>query len=369
MPSATGILKINLTAIASNWRYMRDLAKASEVGAVVKANAYGLGAKEIVEWLYLQGCRSFFVTILDEALEIKPFIQSDARIYVLGGVRQGDEKAFFGNNLVPVIYSIEMLQRWLKFCQAQNQFLATAIKIDSGMSRFGIRYDDFLSEFNRLDAKQLNLVLLMSHLACADDKNHPLNQDQLSRFRTIVSEVKSKFPNVKASLANSSGIFLGEDWHFDLVRPGAALYGINPQPADVNPLRHAVSLTLPVLQVKRLHDTASVGYGANFQIEPPARLAIVAGGYADGAHRSLGLKPSGVCFGRLVSAVGRISMDSIIFDVSDVDATDEQLLSSSIGVIGDGLTLDDLIKKNNSLGYEVLTSLGLRYQRHYSKES
>lgn len=369
MPSATGILKINLDAIASNWRFMRDFAKKAEVGAVIKANAYGLGAKKIAEMLSGQGCRSFFVTTLDEAFEIKPLLSANSSVYVLGGVREGDEVIFAKENFIPVIYSVEMLHRWVNYCVSTNQYLATAIKIDTGMSRFGMQINEFLKEFLHFPKTNINLVLLMSHLACADDKLHPLNELQLKKFQAIVAQAKSVFPLLKASLANSSGIFLGEEWHFDLVRPGAALYGINPQPGNVNPLQKTISLKLPILQIKALVDKASIGYGAGVQLESGARLAIVAGGYADGAHRSLGLKPQGICLDKKVSAVGRVSMDSTIFDVTDVDATDEEILSSGIEVIGEKLALDDLIKANNSLGYEVLTSLGQRYQRNYFQES
>lgn len=369
MSSATGILKINLDAIASNWHFMCDFAKTAEVGAVIKANAYSLGAKKIAEMLSGQGCHSFFVTTLDEAFEIKPFVKPEASIYVLAGVREGDEVVFARENFIPVIYSIEMLDRWINFCVAAQQYLATAIKIDTGMSRFGMRIDEFSEKISSLFDSKINLVLLMSHLACADERLHSLNELQLRKFQAIVTQVKSVFPLVKASLANSSGIFLGKEWHFDLVRPGAALYGINPQPGNSNPLRKTISLELPILQIKTLVDKASVGYGAGVELESGARLAVVAGGYADGAHRSLGLKPQGFCLDKKVSAVGRVSMDSTIFDVTNVEATDEEILSASIEVIGDRFSLDDLIKANNSLGYEVLTSLGQRYQRNYLQES
>jgi alanine racemase len=369
MSSATGVLKINLSAIASNWRFMREFAPKAEVGAVIKANAYSLGAQKVAEMLSDQGCRSFFVTTLDEAFETKSFLDSSSSIYVLGGVMVGDEDVFAKENFIPVIYSVEMLHRWIKYCEVTNQFLATAIKIDTGMSRFGMQLDEFINEFLGLSKTNINFVLLMSHLACADDKLHPLNELQLKKFQTIVAQVKTVFPSLKASLANSSGIFLGEEWHFDLVRPGAALYGINPHPGNSNPLQKSISLELPILQIKTLVDIASVGYGAGIQLESGTRLAVVAGGYADGVHRSLGLKPQGVCLGKKVIAVGRVSMDSTIFDVTDVDATDEEILSAGIEVIGDRFSLDDLIKANNSLGYEVLTSLGQRYQRHYLQES
>ncbi len=261
-----------------------------------------------------------------------------------------------------------MLNRWVNFCVDSQQYLATAIKVDTGMSRFGMQVDEFVGIISWLANTKINLVLLMSHLACADESVHPLNQLQLEKFQRLVTQTKSVFPELKASLANSSGIFLGEKWHFDLVRPGAALYGINPQPNSDNPLCKTISLELPVLQIKTLVERVSIGYGAPIELESGSRIAIVAGGYADGAHRSLGLKPQGVCCGKRVTAVGRISMDSIIFDVTDVIASDEEILSSSIEVIGNEFGLDHLLKVNKSLGYEVLTSLGQRYQRQYLQD-
>jgi alanine racemase len=369
MSSATGILKINLDAIASNWNFIRASAPRSEIGAVIKANAYSVGARFVAKVLYDQGCRSFFVTTLDEALEVKDIISKGSQIYVLGGVREGDEAIFVEENLVPVIYSIEMLHRWIRCATNMPAALQTAIKIDTGMSRFGMQIEEFLSEFPKLvQEKNISLQLLMSHLACADEPLHPLNLRQLNKFRDLGEKVKSIIPSLKLSLANSSGIFLGEEWQFDLVRPGAALYGINPQPQLDNPLRQVINLRLPVLQLKEMERDSSVGYSAVAEIKKASRLAIVAGGYADGIHRTLGSQPKGICCGFPVNAIGRVSMDATIFDVTGVQASEKEIFESGIDVINDRITLDDLSLRNGSLGYEVLTGMGLRYQRNYVRD-
>ena len=368
MSISTGILTINLNAIASNWRFLSNVAASSEVAAVIKANAYSVGAKAVAKELFQTGCRSFFVTTLDEAFDIKSVLPESVDIYVLGGVRDGDEKIFERENFIPVIFSIEMLRRWRKFSVQQSSKIRTAIKVDTGMSRFGIQSEEFMNELDSSLKDDVDLILFMSHLACADDKSHTLNQQQKDRFAELNKKAKSIFPNVKSSLANSSGIFLGSEWHFDLVRPGAALYGINPHPAEINPLRAAINLRLPVLQIKTMQESVSVGYSASAKVKSGARLAVVAGGYADGINRTLGSKPQGYCCGQLVESVGRVSMDSTIFDVSSVDASDEAILNCGIDVIDDRISLDDLTQKNKLLGYEVLTSMGSRYQRIYVRD-
>lgn len=184
----------------------------------------------------------------------------------------------------------------------------------------------------------------------------------------LQKKVKNIIPSVKLSLANSSGIFLGEEWQFDLVRPGAALYGINPQPGMQNPLRQSIKLTLPVLQIKEMESDCSVGYAATANVKKTSRLAMVAGGYADGIHRTLGFQPQGICCGVHVAAIGRVSMDATIFDLTNVPASEKEIIESGIEVINEQITLDGLSSQNRALGYEVLTSMGSRYQRSYVRD-
>jgi alanine racemase len=362
MISSTGILTINLSAIQSNWLYVSALLrKGAECGVAVKANAYGVGAVEVAQAVYAVGCRYFYVVSLHEAVELRNALPGDAVLYVLGGVPDEMNDVFIEFNLIPVLYSRVAVEEWLSYCAREQQAFPCALKVNSGMTRLGLD----ASEVDRLlegaaNTAYLNPILVMSHLACADEPANPLNNAQLERFSSAVTKIKTLFPTIKTSLANSSGTFLGDAYHFDMVRIGAALYGIDPQAAAPNPLASVIHLKLPVLQIRTTEQAESVGYGASESVITGARLAVVAGGYADGIHRSLGLSPKGQFEGVDLKAVGRISMDSCVFDITGIEGE-----PSYIEVINDKLTLDCLMAANKSLGYEVLTSLGRRYQRCY----
>lgn len=365
--NSTGILTIDLGAIQRNWQLLKLQAQPSvETGAVVKANAYGLGSLRITQALYDVGCRTFFFATKEEALEIKALLPIEANLVVLGGVRHGDEALFISQNIVPVLYSNESVERWLYHCGQQKISVPCFLKVDTGMTRLGLSMDG-LTELSvkSFSNPYFNPVVLMSHLACADDYLHPQNQIQLDNFLRAVDFFRNYFPHIRCSLANSSGVFLGSSWHFDLLRPGAALYGINPTPHSSNPMTSVVNLSLPILQVKDLISDVFVGYGASYQVTKGGRLAVVAGGYADGIHRTLGLKPLARLSGNVIEAVGKISMDTTIFDISESKLSEEEILSQLIDVIDNELTLDFLMQRNSSLGYEVLTSLGARYKRVY----
>lgn len=360
MISSTGILTIDLTAIQSNWLHVSgSLREGALCAAVVKANAYGVGAVEVSAALYTAGCRYFYVVTLHEAVELRDALPSDAVLYVLGGVPEGMEAVFIELNLIPVLYSRLAVDQWLSFCDQKNQSFPCVLKLNTGMTRLGLDISD-LDQLLNADRSRLNPVLLMSHLACADEPSHPLNNEQLERFSSAITKIKAFYPSIKASLANSSGTCLGGDYHFDMVRIGAALYGINPRADLPNQLIPVIHLKLPVLQIRITEQTEFVGYGARASVEKGARLAVVAGGYTDGVHRSLGLAPRGQIHGVDVHSVGRVSMDSCVFDITHAPGE-----PSYIDVINDQLSLDYLMSANKTLGYEVLTSLGRRYQRHY----
>ncbi|GGY60738.1 alanine racemase [Cellvibrio zantedeschiae] len=362
MISSTGVLTIDLSAIQSNWLQVAAMLNGrAECAAVVKADAYSVGAGEVAAALYASGCRSFYLATLHEAKQLRQVLPQDTILYVLGGVREGTEAALVELNLIPVLYSLPTINRWLDFCQSREQAFPCAIKLDTGMARLGLTEGEFVKLLAIApDSPLLNPVLFMSHLACADEAAHPLNDDQLKRFSSAVTKIKTIFPKIKTSLANSSGTFLGEAYHFDMVRIGAALYGINPQPGSINPLQNVIDLKLPVLQIRETEQPSSVGYGATASVKAGTRLAVVAGGYADGINRSLGSAPEGRAAGVEVRAVGRLSMDSCIFDITSVEGD-----PAYIDVINHELTLDYLMSVNKTLGYEVLTSLGRRYQRRY----
>ena len=362
MISSTGLLTIDLSAIQANWQQVSAmLAGRSECAAVVKADAYSVGASEVAGALYSAGCRTFYLATLHEAKELRRVLPHDAVLYVLGGVREGTEEVFIELNVVPVLYSLAALGQWLDFCTLRAQAFSCAIKIDTGMTRLGLTEGEFEQLLQLApESPLLNPVLFMSHLACADEASHSLNNEQLQRFTEAAKRIKVIYPKIKTSLANSSGTFLGAAYHFDMVRIGAALYGINPHPGLANPLANVIDLKLPVLQIRTTESSVSVGYGATISIEKNTRLAVVAGGYADGIHRSLGLIPEGQVTGMKVNVVGRVSMDSCVFDITHVRGD-----PAYIDVINEDLSLDYLMSANKTLGYEVLTSLGRRYQRRY----
>jgi len=366
----SGILTINLTAIQNNWRTIaQQLGPGTEAGAVVKANAYGLGVAPVAKALYAAGCRTFFVAILDEAITLKQVLTSDCRIFILTGVRAADIPACIEANFIPVLASLAQCQQWAAGCQRLGAQAFSAIKVDTGMHRLGMGSE----EFTALLADEALLfscspLLFMTHLACSELPDHPLNTQQLHYFQQAINQIRQRIPTVAISLANSSAVFLGSDFHFDIVRPGVSLYGVNPTPHLPNPMQTVVSLRLPILQIKTITGPASVGYDATYTIKAGAqrKLAIVGGGYADGLFVHLSNKGSAYMAGHKVPMVGRVSMDTTIFDVSDVP---EQTLANpdntDIIVLDEQHTVDELAKEAGTIGYEVLTALGQRYRREY----
>lgn len=366
MEPSTGVLTVNLAAIQENWRRVNAQLEAPvTAAAVIKANAYGLGAAEVGPALYAAGCREFFVATLEEALAARIFLPAAAVIYVLGGARGGAEDYFFQHNLIPVLCDLAAIERWQHACSKHDSLGSCAIKINTGMTRLGLDSSEFRTLCDAPDGfAQCHVALVMSHLACADEREHPLNLSQLQLFEELVARARNILPGARFSLANSSGTFLGRQWHFDLVRTGASLYGINPLPGTISPVRPVINLKLPILQVRSLNQSACIGYGATMELAPPARLLVAAGGYADGLHRTLGAKGVGQVGDALLPVVGRISMDTTIFDATGVSAASLEG-GTMIEVCNDQLTVDELAERSQALGYEVLTSLGSRYERRY----
>lgn len=363
MKLSSGTLTVDLSAVQGNWRKLKQVASSAQVAAVIKADAYGLGANRIGPALVAAGCTSFFVANLDEGLAARKFLPPAARIFVLGGAQPDAEDEFVTANLIPVLFSVDAVKNWQAAMVRRQIASPCAIKIDTGMTRLGLS----LAEFNALcgtPAFAINVQLVMSHLACADEPEHPLNSLQLSRFRSLFPLAKKQWPRVEFSLCNSSGIFLGSEWCFDWVRPGAALYGINPTPGMASPVVPVISLALPVLQRRRLADAATVGYGAEARLPAHAQVLAVAGGYADGLHRILGAKGECVVGAARLPVVGRISMDITLFDAS---ALSPQAFAEveEVHIIHPELDVNILSSRNAALGYEVLTSLGARFRRRY----
>jgi len=365
MAYPTGELSVDLHAIVANWLHMNQLLKGESLcGAVVKANAYGLGVDRIAPRIYAAGCRHFFVANLKEAIQLQSLVGLDATIYVLTGCIAGAEQAFASRGLVPVIVSAEMLRRWVA---ANKRGVApkSVLKVNTGMGRLGLDLRDFnalLQEKSLLRAA--GITYLMSHLSCAETIDHPLNALQMSRFLTMKQQLVDIGLSVKTTLANSAGVFLGRDAQCDLVRPGISLYGGNPG-VSVNPMRSVVGLNLPLIQLRRLAKGEYVGYGATKCFDSDRLIAVAAGGYADGVMRSLSNKGWGFCLGEKAPIVGRVSMDSTMFDVTDIAGAQDLKEGDPIELLGDNVSIDDLAQAADTISYEILTSIGSRYQRSY----
>jgi alanine racemase len=352
------VLTVDLGALADNYRRLQREAAGSPVAGVVKANGYGLGVAAVAGALWQAGCRSFFVAQLEEGRELRALLP-EARIHVLNGLPAGTEEALRAARLIPVLNHTDELARYASLARRRGERLPAALHLDTGMCRLG--FDR--AELGRLDRRlfePLELVLVMSHLAVAEEPDHPLNQTQRGRFE----ELRRQLPPAPASLANSSGIFLGPAFRYDLCRPGVALYGVNPVPGRANPMAQVVTLEAPVLQVHAVEAPGTVGYGATYPTRPGMRIATIPVGYADGYPRSAGNRATARIGGRLVPLAGRVSMDLITLDVSHLPA--EAVRSGTMAtLIGGPDGVDELARAAGTIGYEVLTRLGRRFARRY----
>jgi alanine racemase len=356
------ILTIDLGAIVDNYRLLKARLGATVCGAAIKADAYGLGMAAVAPVLWTAGCRDYFVATIDEGLELRSLLP-EAEIHVLGGVGADEAAVVVAARLHPVLNSLEEIAIWSTAAGRRSGILAATVHIDTGMSRLGLpprELDRLVAEPERLSG--IDVTVVMSHLACPDLPAHPLNAAQLASFRAATARFRPA--RARLSLANSSAIFLERDYHFDLTRPGAALYGINPVPGQPNPLRQVVRLQGKILQLRDVDTDTSVGYGATHRVTRPTRLATVGVGYADGYLRSLSNRGSAILGGRRIPVVGRVSMDLITLDVSDVP-TPELRPGALVDLIGPDNPLDDLAAQADTIGYEILTSLGRRYARRY----
>lgn len=366
MNQHSGLLRINLSALRRNWRLLNELSGGAGCGAVVKANAYGVGVDCVAQTLYDEGCRDFFVASFEEALQVKCLLPGSVNIYVLQGCWPGLEMRFVEENLIPVLISQPMVQRWLD--RVPPRLGRCVLKVNTGMNRLGIslaELQEFLLRPDRLESA--GLIMVMSHLACADTPEHALNGQQLLTFQQAVSLVQQRLPRVKASLANSAGVVLGQEWHFDLVRPGIALYGGECTPALVGRLAPVVTLLLPVLQLRRLIPGESIGYGCTFVAPKLMQVVLVGGGYADGVLRSLSNRVRG-WFGRELPLLGRVSMDSCCFDISHLEPSELPREGDLIELFGNHVSLDAAADAAGTISYELLTRLGERLQRFYFED-
>lgn len=361
---AGAVLTVDLDAIAANYRLLAARAAGAVVAGVMKADAYGLGMDRVAPALVRAGCRVFFTAHLDEGVRLRGIVPADCTIPVLHGPPPGTAADFVAHGLIPVLNDPGQMREWSALCARLGRRLAAAVQVDSGMSRMGLSPADLAALGDPRDwLSPFEPVLLMSHLACADVPDHPMNARQRERFDAI----RATFPAIRASLANSSAVFLGADFHYDLVRPGAALYGINPQPGRENPLRQAVSLDARIVQVRTIDAGDVVGYGARYVADGPRRIATIGVGYADGWLRALSGRGFAYVDGVRVPVAGTVSMDSITLDVTGIP--DARLAPGmTVELLGPNQHVDAVAAEAGTIGYEILTRLGGRFERIYVGE-
>lgn len=359
-------LTVDLGAVAANYAMLKREAAGAEVSAVVKADAYGLGMGPVAERLWIEGCRTFFVADATEGAALRAALPQ-AVIYALNGLFPGTAALYAEHGLRPCLGSLAELAEW----REAGAPLPAALHFDTGMNRLGMSAED--AEMLAADGhltESVAVAMLMSHLACSDEAAHPQNARQLGRFREVLAALRPRFPEARVSLANSGGIFLGDDYRFDLVRPGVSLYGGNPFSDRPNPFRPVVTAEARVLAVRDVAPGETAGYAATWKAEAPARIAVLAAGYADGYFRALSSRKSPESGGQVYIAgytapvAGRVSMDMAMADVSGLPAG-----AVSRGdwaeLIGPHVSVDEVGLRAGTIGYEILTALGRRYMRRY----
>ena len=363
---AGAVLTIDLVALKDNWRLLASRAGAAECGAAVKGNAYGLGIEPVAKALWDAGCRCYFVARPKEGEELRAILP-EAAIYVLDGLFAGQAEFYAKLNLCPALISIEEAREWAGFGRVYGRKLPCALHVDTGINRLGFskaEFDTLLDD--RFLMEGLNVSLLMSHLACADAPAHPLN----ARQRETFAAVRARLPGVPASLANSAGIFLGDGFTHDLVRPGIALYGGNPTPGLPNPMRAVAHLEGTVLQVRDVKPGETVGYGATWEASRPSRIAVLGAGYKDGVPRALSSQrndgPAQVFInGHRCPVIGRVSMDMMAADITGL-MPQEVVRGTRAEILGSNIMIDEAAAWAGTISYELLTRLGSRYARLYA---
>lgn len=371
---------VDLDAIAQNWLMLKKkLQNGADCAGVVKADSYGLGAAAVSRTLFMQGCRHFFVAQYAEALKVqqalasvaqafphspvsdKPVIVDAPTIYVLEGPRGAAAAEYIQSGFVPVLNSPADIAYWTAAARQAGRKLPAVLHIDTGMNRLGLNGTETAALAADSDAwAALDLRYAMSHLCCADETTHEKNAEQLALFRELTSKLGRP---LRLSFANSGGIFLGPDYHFDLARPGCAIYGIHPTDTPVNPMRATVRFEGRILQTRTIDRAGSVGYGAAHAVAIGQKCVTVSIGYADGYLRSLTGRASVYIGGQACKVIGRVSMDSIIVDTAHL-AT-QPLPGDWVEIIGPHQTVDDVARQAGTIGYEIFTGLGIRTPRQY----
>jgi len=354
---AGAVLTIDLGAVRANYRMLKGMLGAAGCAAVLKANAYGLGAERVGAALAAEGCTTFFAAHLSEGIALRQTLGSRAAIFVLNGLHPGSACDCAAAGLVPVLNSLEQLAAWRGEARRLGRKLPAAVQVDSGMARMGLSSRDVEAvQADPLAFEGLTVELVMSHLARADEAAEPSNERQRAAFARLAAGL----PPAPRSLANSSGIFLGAPFHFDLARPGAALYGINPTPDLPNPMAPVIGLQARVIQARDVEPGDGIGYGHTAIAAHHLRAATISLGYADGWHRRA--EAAAFLDGIRLPFLGRVSMDSIVIDVTALG--DRPLPAGTlVELIGPHQSVDKVAAAAGTIGYEVLTSLGDRFHR------
>ncbi len=364
-PQAPAVLKIDLSALQANYQMLAELAAPAECAAVVKANAYGLGIRRVAPAIWKVRCRSFFVATLYEALELRSIL-GKATIYVMNGLPPGTAPLLEDNLIRPVLCSVEEVREWAAHCKACRIKLPAALHVESGINRLGLSSSDIdalVSEPALFDTFDLSLV--MSHLACGDNPTSQSNQIQ----RQVFERLRTKLPTTPASLANSSGILLGADFHCDLVRAGISIYGGGVRD-NANPVSSVVHLFAKIAQVRSVPEGQKVGYDGTWTAERDSKIAVIPVGYADGYRRSLSSSPDQPdarvwIGGHFAPVIGRVSMDMITVDVTDLP-DDIAVCGAEAELFGSHVTAGELAVRAGTIDHEIFTGLGSRLTRIYS---
>ncbi len=356
----TGNLVINLKALSANYRLFQDkVGDSCAVAGVVKADAYGLGLKTIVKALTALDCPQYFVATLDEAIQLRD-VNAKAPVAVLGGLFHRAENDYLHHNITPILNSPDDITRWQDLAGQKSQMLPAFLHIDTGMNRLGLSADETSALLQgKTKFEGIEIKTIMTHFACADDKNHPLTKKQAHDFANIAQH----FEQSQKSLANSPGLFRSDAHHHDMVRPGYALYGGNPTPETSNPMQAVVTLETRILQTRHCKEGESIGYGASHIFDQDSVTATIGMGYADGFQRRADKQKYVYYKGQSCPIIGRVSMDLVTIDLTHL--TQKPQAGDMIEILGPHQTIDDLADTVGTIGYEILTSLGRRYTRTY----